>query len=61
MMEVMKKGVGLPKVQLKFENFAKNGFKVADPKIVADLWKWRPMWQQPVVRRKCPKRGLRMW
>ena len=41
MMEVMKKGVGLPKVQLKFENFAKNGFKVADPKIVADLWKWR--------------------
>uniref|UniRef100_A0A3B5LB76 Uncharacterized protein n=1 Tax=Xiphophorus couchianus TaxID=32473 RepID=A0A3B5LB76_9TELE len=36
LMEAMKKGVMLPKVQPKFENFVKNSNK-----IIADLWKWR--------------------
>ncbi|XP_032433002.1 nucleophosmin 1a [Xiphophorus hellerii] len=41
LMEAMKKGVMLPKVQPKFENFVKNSNKVCDPQIIADLWKWR--------------------
>ncbi|KAM6907623.1 nucleophosmin 1a [Xenentodon cancila] len=40
-MEAIKKGVTLPKAQPKFENFVKHGHKVADPKVVAELWKWR--------------------
>ncbi|XP_038148245.1 nucleophosmin 1a [Cyprinodon tularosa] len=40
-MEAMKKGVSLPKAQPKFENFVKNCHKVTDPKVVAELWKWR--------------------
>ncbi|XP_031713113.1 nucleophosmin 1a [Anarrhichthys ocellatus] len=39
--ESMTKGVTLPKIQLKFENFVKNGHNVSDSKIVAELWKWR--------------------
>ncbi|XP_051257650.1 nucleophosmin 1a [Dicentrarchus labrax] len=41
MMESMKKGVSLPKLQPKFENFLKHGYKVSDAKVIADLWKWR--------------------
>ncbi|KAJ4929656.1 hypothetical protein JOQ06_018679 [Pogonophryne albipinna] len=41
MMESVKKGVKLPSVQAKFENFVKNGLNVADTKIISDLWKWR--------------------
>lgn len=39
-LEGLKKGVALPKVQMKFENYVKNSYKVSDEKIVADLWKW---------------------
>lgn len=39
-LEGVKKGVTLPKVQMKFENYVKNSFKVSDDKIVTDLWKW---------------------
>ncbi|KAM3869302.1 nucleophosmin 1a [Diretmus argenteus] len=41
LMEAMKKGVTLPKIQAKFENFLKNGHKVSDSKVVVELWKWR--------------------
>ncbi|XP_062341588.1 nucleophosmin 1a isoform X2 [Osmerus eperlanus] len=35
------KGVGLPKLQPKFENFLKLSMKVTDTKIIQELWKWR--------------------
>uniref|UniRef100_A0A3Q4HJ17 Nucleophosmin 1a n=1 Tax=Neolamprologus brichardi TaxID=32507 RepID=A0A3Q4HJ17_NEOBR len=41
MMEAVKKGVTLPKAQPKFENFVKHGHKVTEPKVIAELWKWR--------------------
>ncbi|XP_036451364.1 nucleophosmin 1a isoform X2 [Colossoma macropomum] len=41
MMASVEKGVSLPKLQPKFENYVKNGFKVTDPKVVEELWKWR--------------------
>ncbi|XP_076875528.1 nucleophosmin 1a [Brachyhypopomus gauderio] len=41
MMASVEKGVSLPKLQPKFENFVKNGFKVTDAKVVDELWKWR--------------------
>ncbi|XP_060911615.1 nucleophosmin 1a [Labrus mixtus] len=41
MLEGIKKGVALPKIQLKFENFVRNSFKVTDTKELSDLWKWR--------------------
>ncbi|XP_043995558.1 nucleophosmin 1a [Gambusia affinis] len=41
LMEAMKKGITLPKVQPKFENFVKHSNKVTDTQIIADLWKWR--------------------
>ncbi|XP_037604287.1 nucleophosmin 1a isoform X2 [Sebastes umbrosus] len=41
MMEAVKKGIILPKLQPKFENFVKNGHNVSDPKVVSELWKWR--------------------
>lgn len=41
MMEAMKKGITLPKLQPKFENFVKNSYKVADGKIITELWKWK--------------------
>ncbi|XP_040037392.2 nucleophosmin 1a [Gasterosteus aculeatus] len=41
LMEAVNKGVTLPKIQPKFENFVKNGHHVTDPKMVAELWKWR--------------------
>merc|ERR1712035_52292 len=41
MMEAATKGVTLPKVQLKFENFVKHSYKISDTKVIADLWKWR--------------------
>ncbi|XP_072446321.1 nucleophosmin-like [Chiloscyllium punctatum] len=37
----LEKGVSLPKLESKFVNFLKNGFKVEDPKMVKDLWTWR--------------------
>ncbi|XP_041658150.1 nucleophosmin 1a [Cheilinus undulatus] len=40
LMEAIKKGVTLPKLQLKFENFVKNSYK-AETKDIAELWKWR--------------------
>ncbi|XP_062288766.1 nucleophosmin 1a isoform X2 [Scomber scombrus] len=47
LMEAVKKGVTLPKVQPKFENFVKNSYKVADNKAVAELWKWRQAVKDP--------------
>ncbi|XP_069002949.1 nucleophosmin 1a [Embiotoca jacksoni] len=41
MLEAVTKGVTLPKVQAKFENFVKHGHRIADTKIITDLWKWR--------------------
>ncbi|CAJ1064302.1 nucleophosmin 1a [Xyrichtys novacula] len=41
MMESVKKGISLPKAQLKFENYVKNSYRVSDAKEVAELWKWR--------------------
>ncbi|XP_076146044.1 nucleophosmin 1a isoform X2 [Alosa pseudoharengus] len=41
MMVSVQKGVTLPKLQPKFENYMKNTFKVTDSKTIADLWKWR--------------------
>ncbi|XP_037323938.1 nucleophosmin 1a [Pungitius pungitius] len=41
LMEAVSKGVILPKIQPKFENFVKNGHHVTDPKMVSELWKWR--------------------
>lgn len=41
MMEAMKKGITLPKLQPKFENFVKNSYKVNDGKVVTELWKWK--------------------
>ncbi|XP_022076819.1 nucleophosmin 1a [Acanthochromis polyacanthus] len=40
-LEAVNKGVTLPKVQPKFENFVKHGHRVTDPKDIAELWKWR--------------------
>ncbi|XP_023131185.1 nucleophosmin 1a [Amphiprion ocellaris] len=40
-MESVNKGVTLPKIQPKFENFVKHGHRVSDPKDIAELWKWR--------------------
>jgi len=47
MMEAVKKGVTLPKAQPKFENFVKNGYRVSDAKVVAELWKWRQAVKDP--------------
>ncbi|XP_072514524.1 nucleophosmin 1a [Salminus brasiliensis] len=41
MMTSVEKGVMLPKLQPKFENYVKNGFKVTDSKVIEELWKWR--------------------
>ncbi|KAM6984232.1 nucleophosmin 1a [Tautogolabrus adspersus] len=41
MMEAVKKGVVLPKIQLKFENFVKNSYRISEAKEIGDLWKWR--------------------
>ncbi|XP_073335870.1 nucleophosmin 1a [Pagrus major] len=40
-LESVKKGVTLPKIQPKFENFVKHGYRVSDTKVVLELWKWR--------------------
>ncbi|XP_048399670.1 nucleophosmin-like isoform X2 [Stegostoma tigrinum] len=37
----LEKGVGLPKLESKFINYVKNGFRVEDPKIIKELWTWR--------------------
>ncbi|KAK7125897.1 hypothetical protein R3I93_021314 [Phoxinus phoxinus] len=41
MMASVEKGVSLPKLQPKFENFVKNCFKATDAKVIEELWKWR--------------------
>ncbi|XP_034033664.1 nucleophosmin 1a [Thalassophryne amazonica] len=41
MMERVKKGVALPKVQPKFENLVKHCYKITGAKEIAELWKWR--------------------
>ncbi|KAL2086688.1 hypothetical protein ACEWY4_017747 [Coilia grayii] len=41
MMASVQKGVSLPKLQPKFENYMKNTFKVTDSKTIEELWKWR--------------------
>ncbi|XP_029956286.1 nucleophosmin 1a [Salarias fasciatus] len=40
-MESINKGVLMPKVQAKFENYIKNCHRLADPKDIAELWTWR--------------------
>ncbi|XP_026129273.1 nucleophosmin [Carassius auratus] len=40
-MASVEKGVALPKLQPKFENFVKHGLKVTDAKVIEELWKWR--------------------
>uniref|UniRef100_A0A8C9RB93 Nucleophosmin n=1 Tax=Scleropages formosus TaxID=113540 RepID=A0A8C9RB93_SCLFO len=37
----VQKGVNLPKVEAKFENFVKNTFHVADAKVIQELWNYR--------------------
>ncbi|XP_043925032.1 nucleophosmin isoform X3 [Protopterus annectens] len=34
-------GVTLPKIEAKFINFVKHGFRTEDQKIIQELWKWR--------------------
>ncbi|XP_042559502.1 nucleophosmin 1a isoform X2 [Clupea harengus] len=41
MMASVQKGISLPKLQPKFENYMKNTFKVAESKTIEELWKWR--------------------
>ncbi|KAI5624548.1 nucleophosmin [Silurus asotus] len=41
MMASVEKGVTLPKLQPKFENYVKHGFKVTDAKVMEELWQWR--------------------
>ncbi|XP_051765322.1 nucleophosmin 1a [Ctenopharyngodon idella] len=41
MMASVEKGVSLPKLQPKFENYVKNCFKATDAKVIEELWKWR--------------------
>ncbi|CAL8362819.1 unnamed protein product [Lota lota] len=41
MLEFVKKGRVLPKLQPKFENLVKNAYKVSDAKVIEDLWKWK--------------------
>ncbi|XP_066573225.1 nucleophosmin 1a isoform X2 [Amia ocellicauda] len=41
MLASLEKGVMLPKIEGKFENYVKNGFKVDDKKMIAELWQWR--------------------
>ncbi|KAI4883932.1 hypothetical protein NFI96_023474 [Prochilodus magdalenae] len=41
MLAAVEKGVSLPKLQAKFENYMKNGFKVTDQKVIDELWTWR--------------------
>ncbi|KAJ1127680.1 hypothetical protein NDU88_006073 [Pleurodeles waltl] len=35
------KGIALPKLESKFQNFVKNCYRTDDPKIIQELWKWR--------------------
>ncbi|XP_078087428.1 nucleophosmin-like [Mustelus asterias] len=32
---------GLPKMESKFVNYLKHGFRIEDPKIIKELWAWR--------------------
>lgn len=37
----IEKGIMLPKVEAKFQNYIKNCFRVEDAKMIQELWKWR--------------------
>uniref|UniRef100_UPI00398F4149 nucleophosmin-like n=1 Tax=Pristiophorus japonicus TaxID=55135 RepID=UPI00398F4149 len=37
----VEKGMGLPKLEPKFINYIKHGFRTEDPKIIKELWAWR--------------------
>nr|XP_033783357.1 nucleophosmin [Geotrypetes seraphini] len=37
----LEKGGSLPKLEPKFVNYVKNGFRTPDEKMIQDLWKWR--------------------
>ncbi|XP_069777587.1 nucleophosmin-like [Narcine bancroftii] len=37
----MEKGAGLPRVEAKFSNYIKHGFRTEDPEIIKELWAWR--------------------
>ncbi|XP_067899263.1 nucleophosmin-like [Heterodontus francisci] len=37
----VEKGAGLPKLEPKFVNYIKHGFRIEDPKIIKELWAWR--------------------
>ncbi|XP_078391514.1 nucleophosmin-like isoform X1 [Cetorhinus maximus] len=37
----VEKGVGMPKLEPKFINYLKHGFRIEDPKIIKELWVWR--------------------
>ncbi|XP_041049834.1 nucleophosmin-like isoform X2 [Carcharodon carcharias] len=37
----VEKGVGMPKLEPKFINYLKHGFRIEDPKIIKELWAWR--------------------
>ena len=39
----IEKGVVLPKVELKFQNFVKNSFRTEDPNVIQELFKWSQM------------------
>ncbi|XP_034508420.1 nucleophosmin [Ambystoma mexicanum] len=41
MLASAEKGVALPKVESKFQNYVKNCFRSDDTKIFQELWKWR--------------------
>ncbi|XP_060765180.1 nucleophosmin 1a [Neoarius graeffei] len=41
MMAAVGKGVQLPKLQPKFENYVKNCLKVTDSEVMGELWQWR--------------------
>ncbi|MFT7796058.1 Nucleophosmin-like [Arapaima gigas] len=37
----VEKGLNMPKIQTKFENYVKHSFRMLDPKDTTELWKWR--------------------
>lgn len=37
----VEKGVAMPKLQPKFENYIKNCYKTTDAKVIEELWKWK--------------------
>ncbi|XP_055498542.1 nucleophosmin-like [Leucoraja erinacea] len=37
----VERGSGLPKLEAKFSNYIKHGFRIDDPEIIKELWAWR--------------------